>query len=99
MRSQLLKVSAIVLASALIAPLTFAQEEADAEAPPPPTPQEIAAENLDQLLNLAGRGGDLAGHRAGGELNLRVLAVLQQLGQPWEEAADRAGSVLESAKT
>ena len=35
MRSQLLKVSAIVLASALVAPLTFAQEEADAEAPPP----------------------------------------------------------------
>ena len=32
MRSQLLKVSAIVLASALVAPLTFAQEEADAEA-------------------------------------------------------------------
>ena len=30
MRSQLLKVSAIVLAGALVAPLTFAQEEADA---------------------------------------------------------------------
>tara|TARA_Y200000002_G_scaffold342413_1_gene314268 strand:+ start:83 stop:1504 length:1422 start_codon:yes stop_codon:yes gene_type:complete len=56
MRSQLLKVSAIVLASALIAPLTIAQEEADAEAPPPPTPQEIAAENLDQLLNLVKQG-------------------------------------------
>ena len=56
MRSQLLKVSAIVLAGALIAPLTFAQEEADAEAPPPPTPQEIAAENLDQLLNLVKQG-------------------------------------------
>jgi len=56
MRSQLLKVSAIVLASALIAPAAFAQEEADAEAPPPPTPQEIAAENLDQLLNLVKQG-------------------------------------------
>ena len=56
MRSQLLKVSAIVLAGALIAPLTSAQEEADAEAPPPPTPQEIAAENLDQLLNLVKQG-------------------------------------------
>ena len=56
MRSQLLKVSAIVLAGALVAPLTFAQEEADAEAPPPPTPQEIAAENLDQLLNLVKQG-------------------------------------------
>ena len=43
MRSQLLKVSAILLVSALVAPLTFAQEEAAAEAPPPPTPQEIAA--------------------------------------------------------
>ena len=52
MRSQLLKVSALVLASALVAPLTFGQEEAEAEAPPPPTPQEIAAENLDQLLEL-----------------------------------------------
>ena len=56
MRSQLLKVSAIVLAGALIAPLTFAQEESDAAAPPPPTPQEIAAENLDQLLNLVKQG-------------------------------------------
>ena len=56
MRSQLLKVSAIVLAGALSAPLTYAQEEADAEAPPPPTPQEIAAENLDQLLNLVKQG-------------------------------------------
>ena len=56
MRSQLLKVSAIVLAGALVAPLTDAQEDADAEAPPPPTPQEIAAENLDQLLNLVKQG-------------------------------------------
>ena len=57
MRSQLLKVSAILLASALTAPLTFAQEEADAEAPPPPTPQEIAADNLAQLLvRLASEG-------------------------------------------
>ena len=56
MRSQLLKVFAIVLASGLTAPLTLAQEEADAEAPPPPTPQEIAAENLDQLLNLVKQG-------------------------------------------
>ena len=39
MRSQLLKVSAILLASILIAPLAYAQEEADAEAPPPPTPE------------------------------------------------------------
>ena len=56
MRSQLLKVPAILLASALIAPLACAQEEADAETPPPPTPQEIAAENLDQLLNLVKQG-------------------------------------------
>ena len=56
MRSQLLKVSAIAFASVLIVPLTFAQEEAVAEAPPPPTPQEIAAENLDQLLNLVKQG-------------------------------------------
>ncbi len=56
MRSQLLKVSAVVLATTLVAPLTSAQEGADAEAPPPPTPQEIAAENLDQLLNLVKQG-------------------------------------------
>ena len=56
MRSQLLKVSALVLASALVAPLAVSQEEAEAEAPPPPTPQEIAAENLDQLLDLVKQG-------------------------------------------
>ena len=56
MRSQLLKVSAVLLASALIAPLAYAQEESEAEAPTPPTPQEIAAENLDQLLNLVKQG-------------------------------------------
>ena len=56
MRSQLLKVSALVLTSALVAPLAVSQEEAEAEAPPPPTPQEIAAENLDQLLDLVRQG-------------------------------------------
>jgi len=56
MRSQLLKVSAIVLSGALVAPLTYAQEGGDAEAPPPPTPQEIAAESLDQLLSLVKQG-------------------------------------------
>ena len=57
MRSQLLKISALVLASALFAPLSMGQEaDADAEAPPPPTPQEIAAENLDQLLQLVKQG-------------------------------------------
>ena len=35
MRSQLLKVSALVLGSALVAPLTYGQEEAEAEAPRP----------------------------------------------------------------
>ena len=57
MRSQLLKISALVLASALFTPLSIVQEaDADAEAPPPPTPQEIAAENLDQLLQLVKQG-------------------------------------------
>ena len=55
MRAQLLKVSALALASAVFAPLTWAQD-AEAEAPPPPTPQEIAAENLDQLLSLVKQG-------------------------------------------
>ena len=57
MRSQLLKVSALVLAGTLLAPASFAQDaEVDPEAPPPPTPQEIAAENLDQLLDLVKQG-------------------------------------------
>jgi biopolymer transport protein ExbB len=77
MRSQLLKVSAIVLAGALIAPLTFAQEEADAEAPPPPTPQEIAAENLDQLLNLVKQGQA----RASSENAAREARFTQDKGQ------------------
>jgi biopolymer transport protein ExbB len=36
--------------------MTLAQEAAEPEAPPPPTPQEIAAENLDQLLDLVKQG-------------------------------------------
>jgi biopolymer transport protein ExbB len=57
MRSQLLKVSALALASVLFVPLTWGQDaDAEAEAPPPPTPQEIAAENLDQLLDLVKQG-------------------------------------------
>ena len=57
MRSSLLKVSALALACALTAPVSWAQDaEVDPEAPPPPTPQEIAAENLDQLLDLVKQG-------------------------------------------
>ena len=57
MRSQLLKVSALAMASLLFAPFSVGQEgEVEAEAPPPPTPQEIAAENLDQLLQLVKQG-------------------------------------------
>ena len=57
MRSSLLKVSALALACALTAPVIWAQDaEVDPEAPPPPTPQEIAAENLDQLLELVKQG-------------------------------------------
>ncbi|MEL0204326.1 MAG: MotA/TolQ/ExbB proton channel family protein [Halieaceae bacterium] len=56
MRAQLLKVSALALAGVLSAPMTLAQEAAEPEAPPPPTPQEIAAENLDQLLDLVKQG-------------------------------------------
>ena len=56
MRAKLLKVSALALASVLSAPMTLAQEAVEPEAPPPPTPQEIAAENLDQLLDLVKQG-------------------------------------------
>ena len=57
MRSSLLKVSALALTCALTAPVSWSQDaEVDPEAPPPPTPQEIAAENLDQLLDLVKQG-------------------------------------------
>lgn len=56
MRAKLLRVSALALAGVLSAPVTLAQEAAEPEAPPPPTPQEIAAENLDQLLDLVKQG-------------------------------------------
>ena len=56
MCAKLLKVSALALAGVLSAPMTLAQEAAEPEAPPPPTPQEIAAENLDQLLDLVKQG-------------------------------------------
>ena len=56
MRAKLLKVSPLALACVLSASMTVAQEAAEPEAPPPPTPQEIAAENLDQLLDLVKQG-------------------------------------------
>ena len=56
MRAKLLKVSALALAGVLSAQMTLAQEAAEPEAPPPPTPQEIAAQNLDQLLDLVKQG-------------------------------------------
>ena len=56
MRANSLKVSALALVGVLSASLTLAQEATEPEAPPPPTPQEIAAENLDQLLDLVKQG-------------------------------------------
>ncbi|MFL2502435.1 MAG: MotA/TolQ/ExbB proton channel family protein [Luminiphilus sp.] len=56
MRANLLKVSALALVGVLSASMTLAQEATEPEAPPPPTPQEIAAENLDQLLDLVKQG-------------------------------------------
>ncbi len=56
MRAEFLKVSALALVGILTGPMTLAQEAAEQEAPPPPTPQEIAAENLDQLLDLVKQG-------------------------------------------
>ena len=56
MRANLLKVSVLALVGVLSASMTLAQEAAEPEAPPPPTPQEIAAENLDQLLDLVKQG-------------------------------------------
>ena len=56
MRANSLKVSALALVGVLSASMTLAQEATEPEAPPPPTPQEIAAENLDQLLDLVKQG-------------------------------------------
>ena len=49
------KVPALVLAGALVASNVWAQEEAPA-VPAGPTPQEVAAENLDELLGLVREG-------------------------------------------
>ena len=48
MTAQFIKASALVVAGALVSVGTFAQEEAP-EVPAGPTPQEVAAENLNQL--------------------------------------------------
>ncbi len=53
---KLLKKSCIVLASLIAVSPVFSQEEGEPAVPPPPTPQEIAAKNLDELLNLVEQG-------------------------------------------
>ena len=57
MRSQFLKVSALALASALFTPFTLPRRSRPkSKHHRRPTPQEVAAENLDQLLELVERG-------------------------------------------
>ena len=55
MTAQFIKASALVVAGALVSVGTFSQEEAP-EVPAGPTPQEVAAENLNQLLGLVKDG-------------------------------------------
>lgn len=55
MTAQFIKASALVVAGALASTYAFAQDEAP-EVPAGPTPQEVAAENLNQLLGLVKDG-------------------------------------------
>ena len=55
MTLQLMKAPALVLAGALVASTSWAQDEAPA-VPAGPTPQEVAAENLNDLLGMVKEG-------------------------------------------
>ena len=56
MTAQLVKATAFVAMGALASVTAIAQDAAAPEQPAGPTPQEVAAENLDQLLNLVKQG-------------------------------------------
>ncbi|MEE4202717.1 MAG: MotA/TolQ/ExbB proton channel family protein [Halieaceae bacterium] len=56
MTAKFVKATAFVVAGAFASVAAFAQDEAAPAAPAGPTPQEIAAENLDQLLKLVEQG-------------------------------------------
>ncbi len=56
MTAKFVKATAFVVAGAFASVAAFAQDEAAPAVPAGPTPQEIAAENLDQLLNLVEQG-------------------------------------------
>jgi biopolymer transport protein ExbB len=57
MTAKFVKATAFVVAGAFASVAAYAQDDAAAPAPPPgPTPQEIAAENMDQLLDLVREG-------------------------------------------
>jgi biopolymer transport protein ExbB len=56
MTAKFVKATAFVVAGAFASVAAFAQDEAAPAAPAGPTPQEVAAENLDQLLKLVEQG-------------------------------------------
>jgi len=56
MTAKIVKATAFVVFGAVASGTVWAQDAAEAVAPPEPTPQEIAAENLDQLLDLVREG-------------------------------------------
>ena len=56
MTAKYLKATALVLVGSLASVAALAQDEAAPVVPAGPTPQEIAAENLDQLLQLVEQG-------------------------------------------
>ena len=56
MTAKFVKATAFVVAGAFASVAAFAQDEAAPAAPAGPTPQEVAAENLDQLLELVEQG-------------------------------------------
>lgn len=56
MTAKIVKATAFVVLGAVASGASWAQDAAEVVAPPEPTPQEIAAENLDQLLDLVREG-------------------------------------------
>ena len=56
MKAQFVKASALVVIGAFASAGAFAQDDAAPEVPAGPTPQEVAAENMDELLSLVKQG-------------------------------------------
>lgn len=81
MTAQFFKASALVVMGAFASAGALAQDDAAAEVPAGPTPQEVAAENLDQLLDLVKQG--------------RARAATENANREKRFAADKANQAAE----